>query len=301
MKKLSVGLILALILSLIPGVVFAQPPACVFYGNVTLDDEACPGKTITAVIDGDEYTATVLSDSRYQLKISQPEGKNYAGKEVIFKVDGYTAEQTGTWEEGGVIKLDLSATTVEIPAEPSVSIDPSTGWNITVMKGEGFTPNSVVKVYLGEKGEKVLVAKTPVELPTYPDVIKTDKFGSFEAIVVVVPKMDKTGNPIVDTRYDLIAEDEAGKSAYDSFFVKSSGLRGPQGPPGPQGPQGPKGDPGPQGPQGPQGPRGPQGPQGPPGPQGPGAPGGPVLPIVSIVIAVIAIIVSVVALRRKVV
>ena len=134
MKKIGLGVILALILSLvIPGVAHAQPKACVFYGSVTLDGEPCPGKTLTAVIDGDEYTTTVLSDSRYQIKIQQPEGKDYSGKEVIFKIDGYEAAEKGTWEAGGVIKLDLSATSVVIPEVASVTVDPSTGWNITVM------------------------------------------------------------------------------------------------------------------------------------------------------------------------
>jgi beta-lactamase superfamily II metal-dependent hydrolase len=97
------------------------PPPCRFYGTVTLNGiDVVDGTTITAVVDGDEYTTVtpaVYGSSTYAIKIAEPAGKNYEGKPVYFRVSspfysyGHMAGQIGIWEIGHNINLDLSAQT----------------------------------------------------------------------------------------------------------------------------------------------------------------------------------------------
>jgi hypothetical protein len=74
------------------------------------------GTVITVMIAGDEYTTTtpeeVYGSSTYAIKIVPTEGTAYAeGTAVTFMIGSYTADQTGTWEKGGNIELNLTAST----------------------------------------------------------------------------------------------------------------------------------------------------------------------------------------------
>ena len=65
------------------------------------------GTVITATIGNDTYTTTT-SDSTYRVVIAQPEGKNYDGLTVTFKIGSDTVTQTGTWSMGGNVAVNLS-------------------------------------------------------------------------------------------------------------------------------------------------------------------------------------------------
>ncbi|MGB2885401.1 MAG: hypothetical protein WBC47_07445 [Dehalococcoidia bacterium] len=89
-------------------------PPCRFHGTVKLNGaNVADGTIIKAIIDGDEYTTTtpaVYGPSTYALKIVPAVG--YAeGTAITFMIGAYTATQTGSWETGGNIELDLTAST----------------------------------------------------------------------------------------------------------------------------------------------------------------------------------------------
>ena len=65
------------------------------------------GTVITATIGNDTYTATT-SDSTYRVVIAQPEGKSYDGMTATFKIGSDTAKETGTWQMGGNVALNLT-------------------------------------------------------------------------------------------------------------------------------------------------------------------------------------------------
>lgn len=89
-------------------------PPCRFHGTVKLNGANVAGGTIIkAIIDGDEYTTTtpaVYGPSTYAIKIVPAVG--YAeGTAITFMIGAYTATQTGSWETGGNIELNLTAST----------------------------------------------------------------------------------------------------------------------------------------------------------------------------------------------
>jgi hypothetical protein len=89
-------------------------PPCRFHGTVQLNGADVPdGTVITAIIDGDEHTTTtpaVYGPSTYAIKIVPPSATPYGeGTPVVFKIGDFTAAQTGAWDTGGNIELDLSA------------------------------------------------------------------------------------------------------------------------------------------------------------------------------------------------
>ncbi len=70
------------------------------------------GTVITAVIAGHTHTTETPSaygDSTYVLKIVPPVAVTYgAGTPITFMINEQVAHQTGTWETGGNIELNLS-------------------------------------------------------------------------------------------------------------------------------------------------------------------------------------------------
>ena len=98
--------------------------SCSFAGIVKLDGADVPdGTVITATIEGDEYSTTTPTGygaSTYAIAIQMPSGKHYPnGTEVAFEVNGYASAQTGIWQAGQNIRLDLTASTIEMPAASS--------------------------------------------------------------------------------------------------------------------------------------------------------------------------------------
>lgn len=89
-------------------------PPCRFYGNVQLDSADVPdGTVITIIVEGDEYETTtpaVYGPSTYARKVEPLSGSAYAGGTIVtFKIDGHVADQTGSWEMGGNIEINLTA------------------------------------------------------------------------------------------------------------------------------------------------------------------------------------------------
>ena len=112
MTKVRLLALLAVVaLVLFPAITFAQVAPqmpCSFYGTVQLNGaNVADGTVITATIGNGTYNATT-SNSAYQIKISQPEGQNYVGLTVTFKIGSDTAGQTGTWSMGGNQQVNLT-------------------------------------------------------------------------------------------------------------------------------------------------------------------------------------------------
>src|SRR4030042_6828444 len=112
MTKLRLLALLAVVaFVLLPAIAVAQgglQPPCRFHGTAQVDGaNVADGTVITATIDGDAYTATTTASS-YAVTIAQPDGKNYDGKTVTFKIGVDSASQTGTWTIGGNVAVNLS-------------------------------------------------------------------------------------------------------------------------------------------------------------------------------------------------
>ena len=138
MTKFSILTSLAVIVLLlvIPAVVLAQaqpPRPAVFGGTVSFDGApATDGTSVSASIDGEEVASTEASGGAYALRVAQPPGGAFAGKAVVFKVDGFEAVEKGTWEADGGAELNLSATTpppaataTPVPAGPAGAAGPA--------------------------------------------------------------------------------------------------------------------------------------------------------------------------------
>jgi len=115
-------LISAVILLLYPIIALAQGPAlpCRFHGTVQLDNATLPDDTIiTAIIEGDTYTTStpsVYGNSTYAITIVPPKNVTYMdGTPVTFLIGGYYAMETGTWETGLNLVLNLTASSISTP------------------------------------------------------------------------------------------------------------------------------------------------------------------------------------------
>ena len=128
MTKFSIiALLVVAMLLLSPAVASAQPvPPCRFHGTVQVDGAAVEdGTIITATIEGQTFTATTPSaygPSTYAIEIEQPEDAPFVDKTVTFKI-GDRAAQTGTWEMGGNIELNLTAGEAPTPTDGGAITD----------------------------------------------------------------------------------------------------------------------------------------------------------------------------------
>ena len=84
-------------------------PPHVFSGSALINYDVAPdGTIVTAMIGATEVATTkVTRDGAYTFRIHQPSGQSYVGKEITFKVGGFAAEATSTWEAGKVDVLNL--------------------------------------------------------------------------------------------------------------------------------------------------------------------------------------------------
>jgi hypothetical protein len=90
---------------------------CSFAGTVKLDGaDVADGTAVTAIIEGVEYrttTPTGYGASTYAISIRSTSDMTYHdGTTVAFRIGDRQAEQTGTWQAGKNIRLDLTASTV---------------------------------------------------------------------------------------------------------------------------------------------------------------------------------------------
>ena len=116
MTKLRLLALLAVVaLVLFPAIAFAQGAPqlpCAFHGTVQVSGaNVADGTVITATIGNTTYTATTTTAagaSTYRVVIAQPELKSYEGLTATFKIGTDTAGQTGTWQMGGNVALNLT-------------------------------------------------------------------------------------------------------------------------------------------------------------------------------------------------
>jgi len=149
MTKLKLLALLAVVaLVLFPAIAFAQAAPqlpCAFHGTVQVNGQnVADGTLITAKVGtGNDTYTTTTTDSAYRIVIEQPEGKNYEGLTVTFMIGTATASQTGTWQPGGNVALNLTKGTapsgggggisevkvnpLAAGATPTVSYDEATG------------------------------------------------------------------------------------------------------------------------------------------------------------------------------
>lgn len=170
---------------------------------------------------------------------------------------------------GDVPTLFHNALLWSVP-DPVLELVPAVGFASTTIVGSGgFAGNAVVNV----TWDGTLI-------PTVPQVIKTDIYGNFTAIISVLTPTDPGPHVINVT-------DTSGRSGWATFTVVDMT--------GPAGPQGVQGATGPAGPQGATGPTGSQGEQGEPGASG-------VFPVESAAVvavpSIVAIVLAVYALMR---
>jgi len=154
MTKVRLLALLAVVaLVLFPALAFAQgglQPPCAFHGTVQVNGaNVADGTVITAKIGNDTYTATTTTAagaSTYRVVIAQPEGKSYDGLTVTFMIGSATAGQTGTWQMGGNVALNLTKGTPQVTPTGNViitgvvlgnttSYDPITG-TLTIKKAD---------------------------------------------------------------------------------------------------------------------------------------------------------------------
>lgn len=265
MSLASLAALALLLLALLPSAALAQAPVlpCVFYGSVTLDGAILPEGTTVATWVGLETgpTTAIKADGSYTVQIDQPVGKTYPGATVTFQVKGLWALEKGTWTQGGVNKLNLTARTVPV-GPPAITLSAESGLGPVGVAGSNFRPGTEVTL----TGDDKMLLSVPSKVIVGGDTTLT-------AIVAV---------PTLPGSYTIRASDTAGNTAKATYTVPELG--GPPGPRGPAGERGPKGDQGNQGPAGERGPVGPPGPTGSPGtaglpgPSGSTGPAGPVGP-----------------------
>ena len=122
MAKIFLVILLASMHLLLSGIALSEgTPSCSFAGSVEFNGaDVADGTVITAIVQGDEYTTTTPTGygaSTYTIVIQMLSGKHYPeGAEVAFEINGYAAAQTGTWQPGQNIRLDLTASTAPTSA-----------------------------------------------------------------------------------------------------------------------------------------------------------------------------------------
>ena len=96
-------------LPLIPTPTTPPPPPAFFGGRVTQGGVSVPDDArVSAWIDGLEVVSATTRNGDYTLKITQPPGQNFNGKEITFRVNGAIAEEKAVWKAAIVIELDLT-------------------------------------------------------------------------------------------------------------------------------------------------------------------------------------------------
>ena len=112
-----------------------------FYGTATINEVTLPdGTLVSAWINGVKYaeastfTAVINSQPLSVYAMGVPgddpstgnvEGGN-EGNTIIFKIDGYNCDATGTWHEGTYIEFNLNSTEASMPTRtPTVTATPT--------------------------------------------------------------------------------------------------------------------------------------------------------------------------------
>ncbi len=137
--RIITGVLMAamVFLALSPTAAEAVPPMpSSFYGTVKLNGSNVPdGTKVFAWIGGVKYceteTETYQGDSVYSMDVpgddpDTPEKDGgVEGETIVFKIAGYTADQTGTWHSGTSLPLNLTAAEGPITITPTFTPTPT--------------------------------------------------------------------------------------------------------------------------------------------------------------------------------
>ncbi len=161
-----------------------------FYGMVKVNDQNVPdGTVIRALIDGEVYaegySLTYEGDSVYTLDVPSDDSDTTqvdGGREndpVQFEIGGVLSDQTGNWESGTNVNLDLTASTDEDLTEPYPTPTPvPTQTPVTVDQ------SSTVPI-----GESESASDSMVSQPSLPDPTNTE-YPTSTAILFVDPEQE---------------------------------------------------------------------------------------------------------------
>ncbi len=182
-----------------------------------------------------------------------------AGAELVAEwSDGYPFVAT----KGSVVGMTLLP--VEWSGDAPILAHNALLWSVPelvleLVPASGFASSTIVGSGGFAGNSRINVTWDDAPVPTVPQVITTDVYGNFTAIISVLTPNDP-GPHVVN------ATDEFGRSGWATFtVVDMTGPTGPQGVQGPTGPAGPQGERGATGLTGPEGVQGEQGEQGPAG------------------------------------
>jgi hypothetical protein len=113
MRFLGLLAVMALLLAL-PAVASAQQvPPHIFVGTVEVNGLAAPqGTQVRAMVDGQQAGATTVgANGRYtNLQVA-----GTPGAAITFMVGNLTAQQTATWQQGELVMLNLTASSIVQP------------------------------------------------------------------------------------------------------------------------------------------------------------------------------------------
>ncbi len=156
---LLLGFTLALLVVALPRTARAQTPPARFYGSVTLNGAAAPGGVEVVAYIGEMECGrtTTTDDGRYVLDVSADGSVPGCGTDdapVRFLVNGMPADQTGVFQTGHFISLDLSVGGA--PAAPAQETPPA-----EQPPAEAAPPAEQPPA--GQAGEE---APPPAEMPT---------------------------------------------------------------------------------------------------------------------------------------
>lgn len=175
------------VLILLPALSSAQGPGlpCRFHGTVQLDGAPVPdGTVITATIEGNISTTTtpsVYGDSTYAIIIVPPQGTIFNdGTPITFKIGDFDAIETGTWETGLNLILNLTASSAAMPTPTPLE---------TVTPPETPMPTATP---LPTASPSTTPAPTPTPTPTPPSkaplnigrVVGLALFGLFDVLLI---------------------------------------------------------------------------------------------------------------------
>ena len=169
MTKVRLLALLAVVaLVLFPAIALAQgglQPPCAFHGTVQVSGaNVADGTVITATIGNDTYTTTT-SNSTYRVVIAQPEGKSYDGLTATFKIGSDTAKETGTWQMGGNVAINLTKGTPQVTPTGNVIITSVVLGNTTSYDSVTGTLTIKKADITGAKGDTGAIGPTGPEGP----------------------------------------------------------------------------------------------------------------------------------------
>ena len=125
-----------------------------FYGTVTVDRAAAPdGTRVTAEVNGVEAKTGTTREGKYGYDtgdLFRVDGAAGDGGEVVFKVNGVVAEETGVFKSGGSTELNLSAT--QTAGDPLIDRYDTNG-NGTIEKNEVI---EAINDYLFGEGDQAI-------------------------------------------------------------------------------------------------------------------------------------------------